>query len=148
MTTPNNDLAALAAPKQEHIMPNLRCILMSIAAIAVAGCSEPIEAPDDAPESPYETVVRMTAEEQGISPEAAKVEIDAEMEREREIESIRQSDPALNWVNVGISTFKHSNSLNTSVHRTYEECVNHSHMKANSCFPISALPDSYWSAGE
>ncbi len=77
---------------------------------------------------------------------AAEAEAEAQLARERKIEEIRQRDPNVNWVNIGITTGKFSESLRTSTHKTYDECVAHSYMEDNDCFPIAALPESYWNA--
>lgn len=83
----------------------------------------------------------------------AKAEAGERIERARaqrlaRIEEIRRKDPALNWVNVGISTGKFSESINTTVYRTYDECERDPFMETSSCFPIARLPESYWKAEE
>jgi hypothetical protein len=116
-------------------------------ASALIGCGQPDSGPGAAPDTLYNTTEPATAEEQAAA-NAAQAELNAQIARERQIEEVRQRDSALNWVNIGISTGKFSESLGTSVHRTYEECIAHSVREANECFPIAALPGSYWAASE
>jgi hypothetical protein len=115
--------------------------------VFLAACSEPPPAPIADTESPYDIAVRMTAEEQGIPVEAAQKELDAEIAREGRIQAIRQNDAAINWMKIGISTGKFSESISTSVHKTYSECVENSWSEDNECVPIPALPNSYWDTG-
>lgn len=78
--------------------------------------------------------------------EVVDPKVEAQLLLEKQVESQRQSDPALNWVNIGIATGKFSESIHSSVHRTHADCAAASYMEDNTCFPIRALPDSYWNA--
>ncbi len=122
-----------------------------IAAVALlVGCSQPPPDYDNFLSEAHGNAATpaaapLTAEEQAAAT-AAQAELNAEIVRERQIEEIRRRDPAVNWVNIGISTGKFSESIGSTVHQTHEECIRRSAMEDNECFPIPALPDSYWKA--
>lgn len=130
--------------------------VMASLCIALSGCGQPgsdrqgsddgavatsaVEATDPA---------QAAAERQAARAEAERERVQrAETERLDRMAKVRQADPALNWINIGISTSKTSEDLHTGVHRTYAECVADASMEDNNCIPIAKLPDSYWKAGE
>lgn len=119
----------------------MRLIVVALPAVLI-GCSKPSPDAVAAPATSYGTEI---AVEETLN-SSASAEPDPEVVRERQIEATRQKDPALNWVNIGITTGKFSESLGSSVHQTYDECINRSAMEDNECFPIPALPKSYWDA--
>lgn len=115
-------------------------------AVALIGCGPPPQTYNPTPEQPSANTETPMTPEDHAEAIAAQVAIDEQAAREREIEAARHGDPALNWVNIGISTGKFSESMSTSVHRTYEECAAHGGEEDHECIPISALPSSYWNA--
>lgn len=104
-------------------------ILVLAAAVSLAGC---IGQPQ--PISPQEQAL-IEQEEQQARQEAER----AEQEEQR-----RQTVKGLNWILIGISTGKYSESLTTNVFKTYKECSEAAQDEANSCVPIAALPKEYW----
>jgi predicted small lipoprotein YifL len=122
---------------------NLRCLRLSVGiAIALAGCADR----DPLPPPTTEKVAPAYKPKPEQESPAARQAAEAERLRESQIQAARQSDPALNWVSIGISTGKFSESIASSVYKTHEECVQHSYLSDNTCFPIAALPSSYWDA--
>jgi hypothetical protein len=93
-----------------------------------------------------QTPAENLAEQHGIPVEEAQAAIDDAQARAARVEAVRQEDPTLNWVSIGISTGKVSESLTTRVHRTYKDCAAFSPESDNQCVPINALPQSYWDA--
>lgn len=100
----------------------------------------------DQQKSDYDIAIDEYAESNGMTVDAVKKQIADEEAEQSRINSIRQADPNLNWVRIGISTGKFSESMNSGVHRTYSECVERANMSSNECIPIRSLPDSYWNA--
>lgn len=120
-----------------------RYYLASLAALLVAGCGDPRTSYER--EAEAAVVASATAQPTPTGPTEAEL---AEIARGRRIEAIRHADSALNWINIGVTTGKFSESLGSSVHKTFDECIKSSWMEDNECVPIPALPDSYWNAGE
>lgn len=108
-----------------------------IAGLLLAGCHEP---------RPADYYVAEPAPAPAEISSQQKQAQQAEAERQRRIDAARQSDPALNWVRIGITTGKFSESISSTVHKTYAECVASGWSEANTCHPIAALPKSYWDA--
>jgi hypothetical protein len=77
---------------------------------------------------------------------AIENQMDEAVVRQQKTDAIRQADPALNWVGIGISTGKFSESMASWTFRTYDECVKYPRGEASECIPIPALPKSYWDA--
>lgn len=148
-----------------------RLAMAAALSLALAACGQSDSNPDSAGDAVSGTSDEMLTEPSAVTvmnaeaakavaveqAERAKLEAAERVEQLRQerirqerfarIEGIRRKDPALNWVSVGISTGKFSESIDTTVHRTYAECAEASSMESNSCFPIARLPDSYWNAG-
>lgn len=142
MMDKQSSIGRIASRPRWRASPRATACLGLTALIACAGCDPGPNA--NRMRSPV--VNEATNEAVAVVAVENQAEINAAIERERQIASVRQNDRSLNWVNIGISTGKFSESLHSSVHRTYEECVASSFMEDNECFPIPALPDSYWNA--
>lgn len=117
-------------------------------AILLAGCGRKERSGHS--EESYTTsipdvVVSETVEEKNERERLEKEQESLRKEYERILE-IRSKDPNLNWINIGITTGKFSESISSSVFKTYEECVNAGYMEDHTCSPITALPKSYWDA--
>jgi hypothetical protein len=67
-------------------------------------------------------------------------------QHEKEIEDHIRKDRNLNWIRIGISTGKFSESISHSVYKTWTECQDSQLSEANTCIPVNALPASYWKA--
>lgn len=116
-------------------------ITISAAAVLITACDV-----DQSP--PVYQVEKETVREVAVDPikEVEEARVKIEVEKQAAIDAARQSDPNLNWVRVGISTGKFSESISTTVHKTYAECLESAWSEANDCVPTSKLPDSYWNA--
>jgi len=100
---------------------------------------------DPLPRQQWEDQVSQTE----ITPQITQEEqakIDAEVARWEKIERARHSDPKLNWLQIGISTGKFSETISSRVFKTYDECEASSLLEDWTCAPIAALPKSYWDA--
>lgn len=53
-------------------------------------------------------------------------------------EKLLREDPLLDWVNIGISTGKYTESISSSVHDTYAECEAYRIKEKHTCFPIGS----------
>jgi len=136
--------------------PDRAMALLATACLVLSACGRPEPEPGSTSGSNGNDWTRAIATPTSATPaeDAAAMERRAEaeaaeraeMERLFRIEETRRADPALNWVNVGISTGKFSESIDTSIHRTHDECMAVLREEDSSCFPIARLPDSYWEA--
>ncbi len=124
----------------------MRASIIAVLALSLSACYRSPPADDVEWKSTNDIVVEKIAEERGITEQDAQAVLDADIALQHKIDAIRQADPTLNWVTIGISTGKFSEDMNSGVYRTYEECLKGSWMADNECIPIPALPDSYWNA--
>jgi len=135
--------------------------VMALAALLAAvtplgGCQERTytsREPDHAlpTKSDADIAIEEYASENGMTAEAAKIEIQKQQEiqaAQSKIDAVRHADKSLNWMRIGISTGKFSESINGQVYKTNVECVAMSLSEANVCLPIRALPESYWNAAK
>jgi hypothetical protein len=119
----------------------------ALTALLVTGCGDPRTSYEREADAAAAAAI---AQSQPSPAELAATEAEraAEVARWERINAIRRADPALNWLNIGITTDKFSESLSSEVYKTFKECAKSSWMEDNECIPIPALPDSYWAAGE
>jgi hypothetical protein len=130
----------------------MKYTIVSVIALLIVGCGDSrtnYERKTEIAASATASAAEHAAQ-QAATTEQAKLDTEraAQIAAEQQIAAIRQADPSLDWINIGISTGKYSESLHTSVHKTYEECMKSSWMADNGCVPIAALPESYWDAAD
>lgn len=68
----------------------------------------------------------------------------AEQVEQRRIQSLREQNPEVNWLMVGITTGKYSEDIAAEVYRTHDECRQNQPFEDTECVAIAALPESYW----
>lgn len=78
--------------------------------------------------------------------EAENAEYEKARQKADRVAQIRQKNTELNWVWIGLTTGKFSESMDTIVFKTYDQCSAYTPMSENECIPIRALPQSYWDA--
>lgn len=84
-----------------------------------------------------------TAEELAVQ-QAAERRVQAEQVEQRRIQSLREQNPEVNWLMVGITTGKYSEDIAAEVYRTHDECRQNQPFEDTECVAIAALPESYW----
>lgn len=94
----------------------------------------------------YDTVYQPAPPPPAPEEAAQKAEQEAMNVEARRVATVRAADPALDWVSVGISTGKFSESIDGMTFDTQDECVRWIVKSDHICFPIPALPQSYWDA--
>lgn len=120
-----------------------RNLVFAICLAAMASACSP-----EPPRDPYAGAEHLLNESPAETP-INQVQADAlekQRQLEAEIDEARKKNTDVNWMHIGISTGKFSESLSAMVYQTHNECIAASFMEDNECVPVPALPDSYWNA--
>lgn len=86
------------------------------------------------------------ANREALEEAAAEAPREKEWKRLARVEEARHKNPELDWVAVSISTGKWTESIYSRVYETHKDCIETSMGEDTTCFPIAALPQSYWDA--